>query len=86
MNEAGLIGIIQKGLQEFLGGRPVEVPLSITAVAVGRTALGDATLTRQHPRGAGGTLTTSSLSLDMEKRGSMEKEVHHHRDPFPQRS
>ena len=67
MNEAGLIGIIQKGLQEFSVGCPVEEPLSITAGVVGRAGLCDATLTRQHPRGAGGTLTTPSLHLDMEK-------------------
>ena len=69
MNEAGLMGIIQKGLLELPFGCPVEELLSVTAVAVGRAALGDATLTRHYPTGAGGTLSTSSLNLDMEKKG-----------------
>jgi len=60
---------MQKALRELPHGCPVEEPLSITAGVVGRAGLCDATLTRQHPRGAGGTLTTPSLHLDMEKQG-----------------
>ena len=81
MNEAGLMGIIQKGLLELPLGCPVEEPLSVTAVAVGRAALGDASLTRQHPRGA------LHLSTRIwRRRGSIEIEVDNHRDPFPQSS